>query len=78
MRRLHEYIAENLALRKTEELLKQMGGKNVVVQKNYFQARFEDHERAKEVMENMEADGLSGFEIEDDPGGQGAFLKWHK
>lgn len=76
MKQLREYIAENIAIRKTEELLKEMGGTHIVVRKGYFQAMFEDRERAKEVMENLEADGLSGFELVDDPGGQGTFLKW--
>lgn len=78
MKQLRDYIAENSVIRKTEELLKKMGGTSVVVQRGYFQALFPSREKALEVKQKLEADGLSGFEMVDDPGDQGVFLKWQQ
>lgn len=80
MRRLHEYIAENMAIRFTERTLQSMGGEDITVTKGHFRASFPDMEKAEQVVAMFEEQDFKDVEIRlDDPTDDHFVVEWtHK
>ncbi len=68
MRRLHEYISDNMAIRHSEGILESMGGEDITVTKGYFKASFPDLEKAERVVAMFEGQDFDDVEIRQDEG----------